>query len=119
MSEFRQLVDANEKDFGIVLAAVLTDSVPRSFLDSGGKMSIKDGQIVTEQGYGTSTDRNRLNAEIRQLTPHDYFEAQAPSSFWVDQWGLNWTHRLYHWLQEKVSYRADITRQFYDFMDFA
>lgn len=118
-SSFRSLVDSGEKNFGKVLAALMTSSVPRSFFDSGGTMSIEDGKIVVSQGYGTSTDRNRLSAELNQLTAHDYFEQQAPSSFWVDQWGLNWTHSLYHWLQEKVTYRPDITRQFYDFMDFA
>lgn len=116
---FRQLVDAGEQNFGEVLAALLVSSVPRSFLDSGGSMSIENGQIVTSQGYGTATDRNRLTAQVRQLTPHDYFEQQEASSFWVDKWGLNWSHSIYHWLKEKVTYRADVTRQFYDFMDFA
>lgn len=103
---FDTLVRSGETNFGKILAALLVDGIDRSFLDSGGI-------------YGTSQQRHKQGAAALTITPHEYFEAQAETRMKMTQWGLEWYHNLYHWLQEKVSYRADITMKFYDFMDFA
>ena len=86
-----------------VLAEMLKENVGRSMLDSGGipKYDADGKYIGSESGYGRAFERNQSRD----------FEAEQPSTLsW--RYGLEVTHNVYHWLNERLYYSSEWQEKF-------
>jgi len=86
-----------------VLAEMLTERVGTSFLDSGGTPKYDaDGKYVgSENGYGRAYERNQ---------GRDFNAEEHSTLSW--RYGLEVTHNVFHWLDERLDYSSEWQEQF-------
>lgn len=86
-----------------VLAEMLVEDVGRSMLDSGGtpKYDEHGNYIGSLYGYGRSFERNKGRA----------FEHE-PATFLSFRWGVEITHNVYHWLNDRLVYDGAMDYRF-------